>query len=343
MFKMYHNFEIHELVDFTKKLKILYVEDNEEAREAILDLIKNFFNDITVAVDGQDGLSKFKDGVFDLVISDIRMPKMDGIEMIVEIRELQPDIPIIVATAHKETELLIDCIKIGVDGYLLKPINFTQLKKTIIQTCEKLYYKMKSFEHEKSLEELIRERTKELEATKAKLTEMVNIDTLTNLYNRRYFNEISKNIFNIAKREKRKFSALMVDIDRFKIVNDTYGHLVGDEVLIVISNILLKSIRASDIAVRFGGEEFVILLPNTNIDGASRIAQKIKHTIETKEININDKNNHILKLTVSIGVSECDCLYDKDIDNIIHRSDEALYEAKRTGRNRIVIYEKKDV
>ncbi len=341
---MYHDFEIDELIEFTKKLKILYVEDNVEAREAMLDLIKNFFVDITVAVDGEDGLEKFRrDNSFDLIISDIRMPKMDGIEMIVEIKDIKNNIPVIVATAHKDTELLIDCIKIGVDGYLLKPINFKQLRKSIIQTCEKIYYKMESKKHGELLEKLIQERTKELEVTKLKLTEMVNRDPLTNLYNRRYFNDVSTNILHIARREKKAFSTLMIDIDRFKVINDNYGHLVGDEVLTVLADTLLKSIRVSDIAVRFGGEEFVILLPNTNIDGASSIAKKIKNNVAKKEISINDKKNYIIKITVSIGVAECDCLYDKDIDNIIHRSDEALYEAKRTGRNKVIIYTKRDV
>jgi diguanylate cyclase (GGDEF)-like protein len=338
---MYKNFEIDELVKFTKKLKVLYVEDNQEAREAVLDLIKNFFQYIEVAVDGKDGLDKFNNGEFDLVITDIRMPKMDGVEMIVEIKEVEPNISVIVATAHKETDLLIDCIKIGVDGYLLKPINFKQLKKVVIQVCERLYYKMKSIEYEKSLEKMIQEKTKELEATKVKLTEMVNVDPLTNLYNRRYFNDISRHILSRAKREKQTFSVLMIDIDNFKLINDTYGHLVGDKVLVIVSNILLKSIRVSDIAIRFGGEEFIIILPNTNVDDASTIAKKINKVVSKKDIDI--EKGHILKLTISIGVSECDCLCDTDIDHIIHRSDEALFEAKRSGKNKVIVYEKKDV
>jgi diguanylate cyclase (GGDEF)-like protein len=336
---MYEKLDIQELIEFTKTLKILYVEDNKEARVAFKNLLDNFFDHIVIAVDGSDGIEKFQKDKFNLIISDIRMPKMNGLEMIKQIRTIQKNIPIVVATAHKESDLLIECIQNSVDGYLLKPINYKQLHQSMVKICEKIYYIKKNQEYESSLEELVKSRTQELEQNQQKLLDMANKDPMTNLYNRRYFHDISVTLFKLAAREKSDLSVLMIDIDRFKTINDIYGHMIGDIVIKKLADILLDLTRHSDVVIRFGGEEFVILLPNTNTSGASLIATKIRKTIETLEIEI--ENHDILKFTISIGIGLCDHINDTNIDNSIHRADEALYEAKRSGRNKIAIYEKK--
>ena len=207
----------------------------------------------------------------------------------------------------------------------------------IKQICEKIYYKRKAKQYEENLEKLVNERTQELEIAKSKLVEMANKDPLTNLYNRRYFNDVADTLLSMAHRQQQEFSIFMLDIDRFKLINDTYGHNAGDVVLKKLSNLLTTSIRQSDVAIRFGGEEFVVLLPNTNIDGAVLIAKKLKEAIENIEIKI--PNIDIIKFTVSIGISQCDCSKNAEvIDDLVHKADEALYEAKRAGRNKIVIY-----
>jgi diguanylate cyclase (GGDEF)-like protein len=337
---MYNKFDITKLINFTKTLKVLYVEDNSKSRESLLLLIGNFFDDIVIAKDGQEGLEKFNQEKFDLIISDIRMPVMNGIEMCKNIRENNHkyNIPIIITTAHNESDILLECIKLNIHGFLLKPINLKQLEKVIRNVCEKIYYQKKSLEYEQTLEQLVKDRTKELEIAKEKLTTMANKDPLTNLYNRRYFTDIASNIQELAKRNNEPLSALMIDIDRFKNINDTYGHDVGDDVIVNIANILLQHTRKSDIVVRFGGEEFVILLPNTNIDGAAKIAEKIRVNIENQTIKLDE--NSTIKTTVSIGVSQCSNSNNLNIENLIKRTDVALYEAKRSGKNKVVIYEK---
>ncbi len=336
--KMYHKFELDELIEFTKTLKVLYVEDNKDVRDSILALLENFFVSIETAVDGKDGYEKFQESSFDLIFSDIRMPRMTGIEMIRLIRQEDDTIPIIVTTAHQETELLMDCIEIGVSGYLLKPINLKQLTKVIKQNCEKIYYKKQNELYEASLEKLVQERTKELEEAKEVLQKLVSIDPLTGLYNRRYFNEISKTLFNLSKRNNQPLSVLMIDIDRFKFINDSFGHMAGDKVLIHIAKEIMYSLRNSDVAVRFGGEEFLIILPGTPLQGATQIARKIKENIEREEIPVYDAQNNFIKLTVSIGIAECECKSDQGIDDLVHKSDEALYQAKRSGRDTIRCY-----
>ncbi len=338
---MYKDLDMKKLIKFTKILKVLYVEDNIEARDSLEGLLRNFFSDITLASDGLDGLEKFKSSPFDLIITDIKMPKMNGIEMMEKIRAIDDEIPIIVSTAHQDQEFLISCIELGTNGYLLKPINHKQLTRAIKCVCGKLYYISENKKYEESLETLVEERTQELQATQEQLTLLVNKDSLTNLYNRRYFNDVSQTLLNLAQRNKDGLSLVMIDIDRFKTVNDTYGHLIGDIVLKELAHTLLKTTRSSDVAIRFGGEEFLILLPHTHLNGAVKIAKKIRDEIKKTEIHIENKIDKIVKFTVSIGVTECYCDDDKKIDTIVHRGDEAMYEAKHNGRDKIVIYEKK--
>jgi len=176
---------------------------------------------------------------------------------------------------------------------------------------------------------------KQLEELQNKLQEQANRDPMTNLYNRRYFHEVTTNILEIAKRENKPFSLIMVDIDNFKNINDKYGHAVGDEVIKQLSSLLSKNVRSSDIVSRFGGEEFVILLPNTDLIGAENIAAKIRESVEKFQLYIDNKTIHF---TISLGVS-CFLPSDDSIEDVLKRTDQALYKAKRNGKNQTVIFD----
>lgn len=164
------------------------------------------------------------------------------------------------------------------------------------------------------------------------LKDKANHDYLTNLYNRRYFYEIAQNIIKIAKRENKPLSVIMIDIDNFKFINDTYGHTTGDEVIKLMASILKKQTRDSDISSRYGGEEFVILLPSTDIEGATRTAETLRAVVESENVKINaDK---YIKFTISLGVSSLND-EDKLISEILDRADQSLYYAKKSGKNRV--------
>ena len=186
-------------------------------------------------------------------------------------------------------------------------------------------YKFKIMEQEKD-----EERIKQIE-----LKFLASTDPLTKLYNRRYLTEMSEEILALSKREKKEVSIAILDIDKFKHVNDTYGHQFGDEVLIVLSHLLNEHKRESDVLCRYGGEEFVILLPNTSLENATNLAQKIRQQVESLRIPINSNPNQTLKFTISLGVSNVDIPNEKDIQSALVRADKALYKAKETGRNRV--------
>jgi len=151
------------------------------------------------------------------------------------------------------------------------------------------------------------------------------------LYNRRYFSKVSNHIFAFSQRYKKSLSLIMLDIDYFKNINDTHGHHVGDEVIISLSNALLKFTRKSDVIARIGGEEFLILLPETSQEEALLLSEKIRTKIEELKLYID--NNIEVKITISLGISTVRIESDGSIEDAISRSDNALYQAKERGRN----------
>jgi len=175
---------------------------------------------------------------------------------------------------------------------------------------------------------------KELQKLQAKLKEQAHRDPMTNLYNRRYFHDIASQIVALAKRERRDISVMMIDIDHFKVVNDTYGHAIGDLVIKRLADLLIQYTRKSDIITRFGGEEFVILLPNTNLDNSYKIALKIKEIVESTEINYDEIDKFFFTISIGIAILSEN---DSNIENVIKRADEALYRAKENGRNQVYI------
>ena len=178
-------------------------------------------------------------------------------------------------------------------------------------------------------------RNRELSKLNIQLELFASTDPMTKLYNRRYFIEIAESILDLDKRNNENTSVVILDIDKFKDVNDTYGHKIGDDVIVALADILQDHGRKSDIVCRWGGEEFVILLPNTNTNGAFIISERIRKAIENMKINLDD--NKRFNITASFGVSQVKYEIDNHIDCAISRADDALYEAKESGRNKVCI------
>jgi diguanylate cyclase (GGDEF)-like protein len=181
----------------------------------------------------------------------------------------------------------------------------------------------------------LRETNAKLNNLNDELKELSNKDHLTGLYNRRFFAEESTRALSLSARNNSSLSVVMLDIDKFKNINDTYGHNCGDMVIISVANILTKAVRKSDIAARFGGEEFVLLLYETTPQNAVKVAENLRQEMEKTEIIYED---NIIKFTVSFGVSQCDTIKDSNnIEHTIVRADSALYEAKNSGRNKVCL------
>lgn len=176
-------------------------------------------------------------------------------------------------------------------------------------------------------------QTEELERTRDQLTVEATTDSLSTLYNRRYFTKISEQSFHMAKRYHDNLSIIMLDIDDFKSINDTYGHMVGDQVIKSCADVLKRIARESDVVARFGGEEFIVLLPKTDEEEALQLAERIRTNIQA--IKLCCEEGREFDVTLSAGVSQIDDAKDEKIEEIIKRADKALYKAKSEGKNKV--------
>ena len=191
-----------------------------------------------------------------------------------------------------------------------------------------------------TLELKVKYRTKELEESKEKLKRMALHDPLTDLYNRRYFDTIIEELISLSIRNKEPLCLILLDIDHFKKINDSYGHDVGDMVLKKLAKELLAVLRDSDVITRIGGEEFAIVFPKTKISGAYKTSEKIREIIENLKIKIDEETT--ISFTISIGVAVFDESIDKNTHTMIKRADKALYKAKNSGRNKVVVYDENE-
>lgn len=434
--------------EILKDICVLYVEDENDVREFTAKLLDSLLKKVYVAQDGLEGLKIFEENKndIDLIISDINMPKMDGLSMCETIRKTNNEIPLVITSAHSDTNFLRKSIEIGVTTYVMKPIDLYQLMESIIKAMEPIILKKKLVELNLSLESKIEQEISKIKSildaqdniiivtNKEKITNVnkkfldffkinnfnefiqskknifdffkeefgfiskeqitkreswikyikelpevdrivkikdalneekiftINVDyyenkedyyvfsltditklkeksnlfeyqtshdKLTGLFNRNKFNEVYSKEIKRSKRYNNELSMIIFDIDDFKLVNDNYGHQIGDEVLNEISKIILKNVREQDVNVRWGGEEFLILLPQTNLTGAATVASKIRMAI--KEHLFTNKS---LKITASFGVSQL--LSEDNETTFISRSDTLLYEAKKAGKDKVI-------
>ncbi|MDY3199560.1 MAG: diguanylate cyclase [Arcobacter sp.] len=431
-----------------KDISVLYVEDENDVREFTSKLLSSLLKKVYTAKNGLEGLELFKENQnnIDLIISDINMPKMNGLDMCEQIRKINSEMPLVITSAHNDTNFLKKAIEVGVNTYAMKPIDLYQLIESIIKAMEPILLKRKLIELNLSLESKIEQEINKIKSildaqdniiivtnkdeitnvnkkfldffeimnfnefistkknifdffqeefgfiTKEKINRQIswvkyikdlheidrivkirnslneekifaiNVDyyenkedyyvfsltditklkeksnlleyqashdKLTGLFNRNRFDEIYSKEIKRAKRYNNDLSIILFDIDNFKNVNDTYGHQIGDEVLKEIAKLLLNNVRDLDICVRWGGEEFLILLPQTNLDGAKTVAEKIRTAIIKN--SLTDKN---LQITASFGVLQ---MIDSDDENsLISKVDKLLYLAKNSGKNIVV-------
>ncbi|WP_419770630.1 MAG: GGDEF domain-containing protein [Candidatus Marinarcus sp.] len=184
-----------------------------------------------------------------------------------------------------------------------------------------------------TLKEKVQQRTKELEEKNAELKKLANFDSLTGIYNRAFFLKLANKYFEIAKRNKTSLFIMSFDLDHFKEVNDTYGHLAGDDVLKAFSTITQSYMRSSDLFGRVGGEEFLACIQNTQESGVKILGEKIRKALEKTAMRIKDEDVYI---TVSIGIAKL--TDESNFDEVLEKSDKALYQVKESGRNRVILY-----
>ncbi len=298
-----------------EKEKILIVNGDAYVRETLVECLKNDYNVFTSPT-FKKALQLFKDEHINTVVTELNTDETEGIEVITKFQSLKSDVPIIVVTTHNSVPMAVDAMKAGAYDYITRPFNTDELGMVIMHALER-----------KKLQE---------EAKDKKLyQEMAITDSLTGLYNRRYFDELLLREEARARRYPQHFSLLMIDIDDFKKINDTYGHPAGDSVLRLVGQILLRRIRNTDYVARYGGEEFCVIAPHTNKKNASVFAARIMDIIAKEEFPLNQTDK--TRVTVSIGVANfSDDAQTKE--DLLKKADDVLYQAKKMGKNRVCLF-----
>jgi len=307
--------------------RILIVDDHEDNVELLRARLEAWGYATECAVDGEEALAKIEKSPPDLVLLDVMMPKIDGIEVARRVKgnESLPFIPIIMQTALDATENKVEGLNAGADDYITKPIDFAELKA-----------RMTSMLRIKRLQEQLEERERQLMEVNERLRHMSQTDALTGLDNRRHLEDRLREMFEHAKRLNEPFACVMCDLDRFKSVNDTYGHQAGDVVLRDFAQILRKEVREIDRAGRYGGEEFMLLLPGTVLDSAVVFADRVRKHVESHTFTFDGTS---IQRTASFGVSAWPHPRVADCEGLMKAADDALYVAKETGRNRVVRFD----
>jgi diguanylate cyclase (GGDEF)-like protein len=290
------------------KAKILLVDDIPDSLYAIEEILREQDCHIIKALSGQEALKKIVENEFALVLLDVQMPEMDGFETAELIHSTKDteEVPIIFLTAiNKDGKHIARGYKAGAVDYLFKPVDAAVLQSKV-RIFLQLYYR------------------------KHRLERMSQIDPLTGLSNRRYIKEKIQSEKKRYERNHRCFSLIMGDIDNFKEVNDSFGHECGDYALINISNLIQKNVRDHDVASRWGGEEFLIFLPETDLESGAAIAERIREEVDLYELKWRGINIHV---TMSFGISQYDGT--TSVEDSIRIADQGLYKAKFEGKNKV--------
>ncbi|MGE3147094.1 MAG: diguanylate cyclase, partial [Pseudorhodoplanes sp.] len=271
-----------------------------------------------VVTDPQHGFFQAAEAPYECVIVSTGFASYDPLRLCSQIRSLDRTrfLPIILVADEGDDERIIRALEIGVNDYLIRPIDQQELLARLRTQVKRKRYN----DH--------------LRASVTQTIEMAVTDALTGLHNRRYLDNHLRTLFDRAVTRRRSLSVMITDIDRFKSVNDRWGHDGGDEVLKEFARRLRKNVRGIDLACRFGGEEFVVVMPDTDGVVAEKVAERVRAEIAAAPFVVG-KAGDTIEVTVSVGVSELRRVGDT-VEDLMKRADLALYEAKAGGRNRVV-------
>lgn len=304
-------------------MKILIVDDDPVLRQILQTYLVRAGYEVALAEDGRAAWEIWQKEHLRLVITDWMMPIMDGPELIRRVRgaSFSGYTYIIMLTAKEGKNDVVFGLEAGADDYLTKPFNAGELRARI------------------SIGERILGLEANLNQALTRMEELATHDPVTSLLNRRALYTHAEAELNRATRDRKPLSFVMLDIDHFKSVNDRFGHLMGDKALNVVAATLAHNKRPYDWAGRWGGEEFLLILPSTDLAEATMVAERLRTSIHEASIPLT--NGETLSLQASLGVASTsqapDAAYTLDL--LVHQADEALFRAKRAGRNRVCVFE----
>ena len=326
--------------------RIMIVEDDYDQRQLLVDAVSAYYDSPDdshiVAVGTGAECLEHRLEEFDVALLDFHLPDMSGLELMEQILA-QADLPIIFVTGENTFVTAAEAIQRGAQDYVVKLGDYLfaipiVIDKNIRQHCIKLENRRLQGDLQSMLSEL-RVKNIQLNESLAKLRDMADTDHLTGLTNRRKFAELLALHYDEACRYGFDLTCCMCDLDHYKLLNDTLGHQVGDKALMVAADIIRSSLRSSDVAGRYGGDEFVLLLSHTSIDRAIAVCSRIR---EELVVNIAEVCGPDRVVTMSVGIASIGINNPPNANALVAMADQALYEAKACGKDQIVVFDRTD-
>jgi diguanylate cyclase (GGDEF)-like protein len=322
-----------------ERLRLLIVEDDPDQRLLMSETLEGHFGASTVvSVDCGAEAMKLDLASFDLILTDFNLPDVSGMDLLEKIRR-KCATPVIMVTGENVGYFAAEAIRKGAMDYVVKFGDYLLTIPLVVEknlTVAKLYKENEKLraELESALAE-VRRKNAQLEESLKLVEELAATDALTGLYNRRHFNRVLDQLFAESERMDADMACVMIDLDGYKQLNDTFGHVMGDQLLAIAGKVILANMRRMDVAARYGGDEFVLLLPHASAAEAATVAQRIRDEFAQGSAILLRRNEGIC---MSAGISSRKNNAPLGGEQLVSLSDAALYQAKGRGRNRAVVY-----
>lgn len=314
--------------------QVLVADDDEALRNIVGEVLRTSGFEILTAHDGDDAWRQFEQHYPDLVFADVRMPGRTGLDLLKDIKRVSPLTHVVIMTSHASLETALRALKNGAYDYLIKPFDDLEL---ISVAAQRALDSLKLMRERDFLVSQLKERNDELERLNGVFRELAIRDGLTGLYNHRHAQQALQQEVERSKVRRRPVSVLFIDLDHFKIYNDRHGHQKGDEFLKSLAECLRATARDGDVIARWGGEEFVVIAPETDVKTALMVAEKVGRAVNELQVPVTGTEPH-KAISVSIGVATLDDHADS-ARGLIAMADRALYQAKRAGRDTVCVAE----
>jgi diguanylate cyclase (GGDEF)-like protein len=315
-------------------IQVLVADDDEALRNVVAEVLRADGYSVEVARDGHDAWRLFEQSYPELVFTDIRMPGRTGLELLAEVKRVSPLTHVVIMTSHASLETALGALKSGAYDYLIKPFDDLEL---ISCAARRALTNLRLMRERDFLVAQLKERNEELERLNSLFRELAVKDGLTGLYNHRYAQQLLHEEVERHVLHERPLSVLFADLDHFKLYNDRHGHQKGDELLKMLAACLRGKARSGDAVTRWGGEEFVVIAPETDTAAAAVLAKKMQQAVCELEIpgRASQPKGFI---SISIGVATLGKHAD-GASGLITQADRALYKAKDAGRNTVCVAE----
>lgn len=317
---LYPSSTMHEETVSSEHPRVLIAEDEDISRRRLCGLLRQHGMAVTEVDDGHKAIAEARDGDFDVVILDVVMPGLSGIDACKLIKSMSQEVflPVALLTGRSDIESRVTGLRIGADDYICKPFDERELLARVHNMVR------------------LKRKHDEVNRARTELAELSIQDGLTGLYNYRYLHSRLSEEFKRADRYKESLACLMLDVDDLKRLNETRGHHVGDSVLKEIARRLKDAVREIDVVARYGGDEFLLVLPSTGFPGALTLADRIWNAISGAPFEADSQN---IPVTASLGVALFPSRDIRNKDDLVAAADRALSQSKQDGRNRICVFQ----